>query len=80
MISLNKISISFGDKKIFNSVSLDINTSARIGIVGNNGAGKTTLLKAIIGEIDIDSGNIEISGKKNIRIGLLPQEVGTIAD
>ena len=80
MIFLNNISLSYGEQKIFDDVSISINPGTRIGVVGDNGTGKTTLLRTILGEIDIDNGSVEIPGRKNIEIGFLPQEIADIAD
>lgn len=72
MLSLDKISLTFGDRNLFNSVSTLINPGERLGLVGPNGAGKSTLLKVIAGEIEPDGGNITTS--KAATIGYLPQD------
>ncbi|HRS54460.1 MAG TPA: ABC-F family ATP-binding cassette domain-containing protein [Bacteroidales bacterium] len=73
MISLNNISISFGDFILFNDISFNINERDRIGLVGKNGVGKTTLLKIISYIIKPTTGTISIP--KNYTIGFLPQEI-----
>jgi ATP-binding cassette subfamily F protein 3 len=73
MISLQKIGLTYNDKKIFDHISWMINEKSRIGLVGDNGAGKTTLFRAIKGEASLDGGLIEIP--KNKRIGYLPQDL-----
>lgn len=45
----------------------------RIGLVGRNGHGKSTLFRMILGEEDIDSGNISIP--RNYRLGHLAQHL-----
>ena len=72
MISLQNISLTYGDKKIFAGISWLITAGSRIGLVGDNGAGKTTLFKVIKGETSLDDGMIEIA--RNRGIGYLPQE------
>lgn len=72
MLSLNNISLTFGDQHLLNEVSTLINPGERIGLVGPNGAGKSTLLKIIAGEIKPDGGNINTS--KEATIGYLPQD------
>ncbi|MDP2267996.1 MAG: ABC-F family ATP-binding cassette domain-containing protein, partial [Deltaproteobacteria bacterium] len=74
MISINNISLSFGEKKIFERLNWAITDKSRIGLVGDNGQGKTTLLRAIMGQIDLDEGGIEITNRKNQTIGYLPQD------
>ncbi len=58
MISLNNISLSFGQTVIFNGASLKINPGQRLGICAANGMGKTTLLGCIAGEIEVHSGTV----------------------
>uniref|UniRef100_W8B7T4 Putative multidrug resistance-associated protein lethal(2)03659 n=1 Tax=Ceratitis capitata TaxID=7213 RepID=W8B7T4_CERCA len=51
-------------------VSSHIRPGQFVGIVGNVGSGKTTLLNAILGELEIAKGNVEVNG----RISYAPQE------
>ena len=74
MISINNVSLRFGEKKIFERLNWSITDKSRIGLVGDNGQGKTTLLRAIMGQIDLDEGGIEITNRKNQTIGYLPQD------
>lgn len=73
MIDIKNLSLSFGERVIFNKLNLQIQDNSRIGIVGANGAGKTTLLRVITGEIQSDDGIIERS--KNLTVGYLPQDL-----
>lgn len=51
-----------GDERtIIRDFSLRIQRGDRIGIVGANGAGKTTLLKMLTGEIEPDTGTVDIA-------------------
>ena len=61
MIFLNNIYLSFATKKIFDGINWTIGDKSRVGLVGDNGTGKTTLLRAIMGQIDLDEGTIEIA-------------------
>ncbi|MCW9706007.1 ABC-F family ATP-binding cassette domain-containing protein [Fodinibius salsisoli] len=72
MLSLDNISLTYGQKTLLNDVSVLINPGERIGLVGPNGAGKSTLLKIIAGETLPDSGNVNTS--KTATIGYLPQD------
>ena len=72
MIELNEISLAYGARKIFDEVTVVINKTDRIGLVGSNGAGKTTLLRVLSGQENLDSGNIV--KPKYATIGYLPQE------
>ena len=78
MIHLTDISKSFGNQVLLAEASLHVKPGMRVGLVGPNGAGKTTLLRLIVGEMSLDGG--EISARKDLRIGFLPQEIEEIAD
>jgi len=78
MLHLTEISKSFGSQVILDGASLHVKPGMRVGLVGANGAGKTTLLRLIAGEMSLDGG--EISARKDLRVGFLPQEIEEIAD
>ncbi len=78
MLHLTDISKSFGSQVLLDEASLHVKPGMRVGLVGPNGAGKTTLLRLIVGEMSLDGG--EISARKDLRIGFLPQEIEEIAD
>lgn len=71
ILELRKIRKYFGDKKILDGISLQVNAGEKIAFVGLNGSGKTTLFRIISREIPPDSGEIRIN--PDIRIGYVPQ-------
>jgi len=73
MVGINKITLSFADRFLFNNVSFIINKQERIGLVGKNGAGKSTMLKILAGAQTPDSGNI--STPSDFSLGYLPQDM-----
>jgi ATP-binding cassette subfamily F protein 3 len=73
MVGINKITLSFADRFLFNNVSFIINKQERIGLVGKNGAGKSTMLKILAGAQTADSGNI--STPSDFSLGYLPQDM-----
>lgn len=73
MVGVNKITLSFADRFLFNNVSFIINKQERIGLVGKNGAGKSTMLKILAGVQTADSGNI--STPSDFSLGYLPQDM-----
>jgi len=75
LIYLKDISLAFADRKIFERINWAITDRSRVGLVGDNGTGKTTLLRAILGNIDLDAGSIEIPDRKKVTIGYLPQDL-----
>ena len=72
MITLNEVSISYGDKVLFDGITSTIGQHDRIGLVGVNGSGKTTFFRILMGENSPDSGAVE--KQKTVDLGYLPQE------
>ena len=68
-LKINKISKSFGNKKVVRDVSLNIDKGEIIGLLGPNGAGKTTIFYIIVGLLKPESGSITLN---NIDISNLP--------
>ncbi|MFN5705191.1 MAG: energy-dependent translational throttle protein EttA, partial [bacterium] len=60
VIEANNISKSYGDKLLYENLSLSLPPAGIVGIIGPNGAGKTTLFKLITGEEQPDTGSIKI--------------------
>lgn len=55
---LDKVKKYYGDRLILNIEKFEIFKEDKIGLVGENGSGKTTLIKALLGEINVEEGNI----------------------
>ena len=60
VIDLENITKSFGDRVLFENLSLSIPKNAIVGVIGPNGVGKSTLFKMIMGVEKPDSGEIII--------------------
>ena len=59
------------EKKILDGVSFQVDAGERVGLLGKNGAGKTTLFRILTGELDYDSGEVQIASGR--RLGLISQ-------
>jgi lipopolysaccharide export system ATP-binding protein len=57
---INKISKSFGNKKVVRDISLNIQRGEIVGLLGPNGAGKTTTFYIIVGLVKADMGTISL--------------------
>ena len=55
---INKISKSFGNKKVVRDIDITIKRGEIIGLLGPNGAGKTTTFYIIVGLLKADAGSI----------------------
>ncbi len=62
---------SFGDRIIFDGLSLNINQGEKVGLIARNGQGKSTLLDVIAGVADYRSGTITF--RRDIRTAYLVQ-------
>ncbi len=58
MISVQKLSHSFGTKKVLNDISFDVSKGEILVIMGSSGGGKTTLLKCMAGLLTIQVGDV----------------------
>lgn len=65
-LSVENLSKSFGERKLFQNISFGIDQGQKIALVGINGAGKSTLMKIIMGIEVADSGDIAINQQVKI--------------
>jgi ATP-binding cassette subfamily F protein 3 len=72
MLTVHKISKSYGFETILEGVSFNLNAGERLALVGPNGCGKTTLLRILAGLEQADSGGIQYDPPA-LRLGYLPQ-------
>ena len=79
-LKIEKVSKTYGDKKVVDSISFSMDKPGVYGLLGANGAGKTTTMRMILNIIQKDDGEITWNGKKvckeNVRFGYLPEERG----
>tara|TARA_Y100000389_G_scaffold41681_1_gene36374 strand:- start:763 stop:1539 length:777 start_codon:yes stop_codon:yes gene_type:complete len=91
IIKLEKISLSFGKRKILDNINFSINESQILGLLGPNGVGKSTIFNIITGLINPQYGSIFINSKNvsdypiylrttQFKIGYVPQYGGYFHD
>ena len=83
-LSINKISKTYGNKKVVRDISISIKRREIVGLLGPNGAGKTTTFYIIVGLVKPDSGSIVLDKldvsdlpiylRGKLGISYLPQE------
>lgn len=71
ILNAEKVSKTFGEKVLFDNVTLGINKGDKIGVIGVNGTGKSTFLKIIAGIEETDAG--QITKGKNVTVAYLAQ-------
>jgi ATPase subunit of ABC transporter with duplicated ATPase domains len=72
MIIVKNLTKHILGQPLFEKVSFVINKNDKIGLIGVNGSGKSTLIKIILGEVEADSGSVDLT---QARIGYLPQQL-----
>ena len=91
LIKLDKISIYFGNRKIFEDLNFSLNQGEILGLLGPNGVGKSTIFNIIIGLLKPNYGSIFIDQEnitnepifnrtKKHKIGYVPQHGGYFHD
>lgn len=91
ILSLEKISLKYGNKIILDDFNLNLNNGEILGLLGPNGVGKTSIFNLITGLISPDYGTISINSRKinqypiyertlKFKIGYVPQNGGYFHD
>ena len=91
LVSLKKISLSFGKRQILDDISFNINQGEILGMLGPNGVGKSSIFNLITGLIKPDYGTINFNNidatsypiylrTTKFKIGYVPQHGGYFHD
>ena len=72
MISTSGITMQFGDKPLFENISVKFGDGNRYGLIGANGCGKSTLMKILGGDLVPTAGTVSVGQKE--RLGKLRQD------
>ncbi len=78
VLEIDKVSKSYGEKKVLSEVDLMIERGARVAFVGQNGMGKSTLAKIIVGEIKDSKGDVNLG--HNVQLGYFAQNQAEYLD
>lgn len=68
MLTVSNISLRFGKRVLFEDVNLKFTAGNCYGIIGANGAGKSTLVKIIAGEIEPNTGSVDLEPGKRMAV------------
>ncbi|GAB6069651.1 ABC-F family ATPase [Thiomicrorhabdus hydrogeniphila] len=72
MISTANITMQFGEKPLFEDISVKFGGGKRYGLIGANGCGKSTFMKILGGDLEQTSGVVSVD--ENERVGKLKQD------
>jgi ATPase subunit of ABC transporter with duplicated ATPase domains len=70
MLSVNDVTMRYGNKLLFEDVAVTFTAGRRYGLTGPNGSGKSTFMKCLSGDIDPQKGNVVRPRK----LGVLKQD------
>ncbi|MBI4282429.1 MAG: ABC transporter ATP-binding protein [Chloroflexi bacterium] len=78
VVDAQRVVFSYGNRKVLDDLSLQIQAGSIFGILGANGSGKTTLIRLLVGLLKPRSGRILVLGEPPSprlahRIGYMPQ-------
>jgi ATP-binding cassette subfamily F protein 3 len=73
LLSVRDLSLSYGERVLFDEDTFAIGPRDRVGLVGPNGSGKSTLMRIMAGDKTPDSGALQLA--RGARVGYLPQEL-----
>jgi len=71
MLKIERLSVSYGTRRVLQDVSLEINSGEVVALIGPNGAGKSTLVRAVSGVIPVVSGKIHCNDINRPLINLI---------
>jgi ATPase subunit of ABC transporter with duplicated ATPase domains len=72
MISTSNITMQFGEKPLFENISIKFADGNKYGLIGANGAGKSTFMKILTGQLKPTNGSVSVS--EGERLGILSQD------
>ncbi|KIL74324.1 ABC-F family ATP-binding cassette domain-containing protein [Bacillus badius] len=61
MITVQDVSLRFGDKKLFEDINIKFTPGNCYGLIGANGAGKSTFLKILSGDLESQTGHVSMT-------------------
>ena len=77
-VIIKDLSKSYGEQVIFKDANIVIERGQKVAFVGKNGEGKSTMIKAIMKQLDINGGSVEIG--HNAQIGYFAQNQASLLD
>jgi ATP-binding cassette subfamily F protein uup len=73
-LSLERISKMYGEKVLFDNITLQINRGQKVALVAKNGSGKSTLLRIAAGKESPEGENFRVFMHREVQAGFLDQD------
>ncbi|MGG7621884.1 ribosomal protection-like ABC-F family protein [Bacillus coreaensis] len=73
VVVMKVVNKSFGEQVLFQDANLHIQFRERVAMIGENGTGKSTLIKMLLGQEQVDSGELKLGS--NVKVGYLSQHI-----
>ena len=73
-LNLENVSKAYGEKVLFDNISLQISEGQKVALVAKNGSGKSTLMRVIMGKEAAEGETAKVEIHRHIRIGFLEQD------
>ncbi|MGL5977982.1 MAG: ABC transporter ATP-binding protein [Erysipelotrichaceae bacterium] len=84
MLTLENITLNYGNKRGINQISFQVRKGEILGILGSNGSGKTTTFRVLLGLLQQQKGEIRYNGEEisatSRLFGYLPEERSLLRD
>ncbi|BCJ87184.1 ribosomal protection-like ABC-F family protein [Effusibacillus dendaii] len=72
VLSIENLSVAYGDKSLFSGLNLQISRGERVALIGPNGIGKSSLLKTVAGVLHPTTGSVRLG--MHVKLGYYTQE------
>lgn len=73
-LSVENVSKSYGEKVLFDNISLQISQGQKVALVAKNGSGKSTLMRVIMGKEAAEGEHAKVTIHHSVRVGFLEQD------
>ncbi|HKK76196.1 MAG TPA: ABC-F family ATP-binding cassette domain-containing protein [Saprospiraceae bacterium] len=73
-LSLENVSKAYGEKVLFDNISLQISQGQKVALVAKNGSGKSTLMRVIMGKEAPEGETARVEIHNSVRVGFLEQD------
>jgi iron complex transport system ATP-binding protein len=78
MLSLSNVSVSYGQRRVLDGVTLEVASGQVVALVGPNGAGKSTLIRAVSGVVPMQSGEAHVNGEALLTLSTMERLVSVV--